>query len=72
MKLQEIVKTLEKQYPPNCRVRLIEMDDIQAPPIGTLGTVLGVDDLGSLLVNWDNGSTLSVLYNIDVVEKIID
>lgn len=72
MKLQEIVKTLEKQYPPNCRVRLIEMHDIQAPPIGTQGTVLGVDDMGSLLIHWDNGSTLSVLYNIDVVEKIID
>ena len=70
MKLQEIVKTLKKQYPPNCRIRLIEMDDVQAPPIGTLGTVLGVDDIGSLCVQWDNGSTLSVIYNIDKVEKI--
>ena len=30
------------------------------------GTVYGVDDIGSLLVHWDNGSTLHVLYGIDV------
>jgi hypothetical protein len=41
------------------------MDDSQAPPIGTKGTVVGVDDTGSLLVHWDNGSTLNVLYGID-------
>jgi hypothetical protein len=34
------------------------MDDIQAPPAGTKGTVYGVDDTGSLLVHWDNGSGL--------------
>lgn len=30
--------------------------NVQAPPIGTLGTVYDVDDTGSLLVNWDNFS----------------
>nr|WP_302595252.1 DUF4314 domain-containing protein [uncultured Dialister sp.] len=43
----------------------MQMDDAQAPPIGTKGTVVGVDDTGSLLVHWDNGSTLTVLYGID-------
>lgn len=46
------------------------MDDDQAPPIGTQGTVLGVDDLGSLLVAWDNGSSLNVLDGVDVVRKL--
>lgn len=32
------------------------MSNVQAPPIGTLGTVYDVDDTGSLLVNWDNFS----------------
>lgn len=41
------------------------MDDIQAPPIGTSGTVKGVDDTGNIMVNWDNGSLLSVVYEID-------
>lgn len=32
------------------------MDDPQAPPIGTKGTVQGVDDIASIRVHWDNGS----------------
>ena len=46
------------------------MEDIQAPPIGTYGTVTGVDDTGSLLVRWDNGSGLNAIYGVDRVRKI--
>ena len=45
------------------------MDDPQAPPVGTEGTVTGVDDTGSLLVDWDNGSGLNVVYGEDIVIK---
>ena len=34
-------------------------------PIGTQVTVIGVDDIGSIMVKWDNGSTLSVVYGAD-------
>ena len=51
---------------------LVRMDDPQAPPIGTLGTVLGVDDAGSLLMRWDNGSGLNVVYGEDIVRKVGD
>lgn len=50
----------------------VESDDVQAPPIGTKGTVTGVDDTGSLMVNWDNGSGLNVIYGIDRVRKVVD
>lgn len=56
---------LRRHYTPGTRVELIEMDDIQAPPIGTKGTVIGVDDIGSIMVAWDNGSGLSVVYGVD-------
>ena len=46
------------------------MDDAQAPPIGTQGTVTGVDDAGSLLVDWDNGSELNIIYGVDRVKKL--
>jgi len=46
------------------------MDDAQTPPVGTHGTVLGVDDTGSLLMHWDNGSGLNVVYGEDMVRKI--
>ncbi|WP_052447297.1 DUF4314 domain-containing protein [Clostridium polynesiense] len=53
---KQIVERLRKQYPNGCRISLVKMDDIQAPPIGTLGIVIGVDDIGSIMVAWDNGS----------------
>lgn len=46
------------------------MDDIQAPPIGTKGTVRGVDDTGSIMVDWDNGSGLNVVYGEDSCRKL--
>lgn len=61
---------LKKKYPVGSRVRLIKMDDTQAPPMGTTGTVIGVDDIGSLLVHWDNGSSLNVIDRVDEVELI--
>ena len=66
----EQVKRLRLRYPAGTRVERIEMDDAQAPPIGTLGTVTGVDDTGSLLVDWDNGSHLNVIYGVDRVKKL--
>ena len=69
---KEMIKTLEKIYPVGTRVKLIQMEDIQAPPTGTLGTVFGVDDIGSILVKWDNGSTLNVIFREDIIEKISD
>ena len=67
---QKEVLSVKKQYPIGCRVELLKMDDVQAPPIGTKGTVQGVDDTGSILVAWDNGSGLNVIYGEDLVRKI--
>lgn len=54
----KIVEAIRKEYPAGTRVRLVKMDDIQAPPLGTKGTVVGVDDTGSLLMHWDNADTI--------------
>ena len=62
---KELIESLRKRYPVGARVVLDHMDDPQAPPIGTKGTVQGVDDIGSILVNWDNGGSLSVVYGED-------
>ena len=66
---RETVERIRRDYPVGTRVELIQMEDVQAPPIGTLGTVLGVDDTGSLLMRWDNGSGLNVVYGEDLVRK---
>lgn len=67
---REIVDQLRNEYPAGTRVELTSMEDAQAPPIGTLGTVKGVDDMGSIMVHWDNGSSLSLVYNVDSYIKI--
>lgn len=67
---RETVERIRTQYPAGCRVELVKMDDMQAPPIGTKGTVIGVDDIGSILVSWDNGSSLHVVYGEDICRKI--
>ncbi len=67
---REIVEQIRKQYPVGCRVELVKMDDVQAPPIGTKGTVRGVDDTGSIMVRWDTGSGLCVVYGEDICRKI--
>ena len=67
---RETVARVRREYPAGTRVELLRMDDVQAPPIGTQGTVLGVDDTGSLLMRWDNGSGLNVVYGEDLVKKL--
>lgn len=67
---KETVERIRRQYPVGTRVELVSMDDMHAPPPGTKGTVRGVDDTGSLLMRWDNGSSLNVVYGEDSVRII--
>lgn len=67
---QKMVKKLRKKFPVGCRIVLDEMDDRQAPPIGTQGTCNGVDDAGNILVSWDTGSHLNVAYGADSCHRV--
>lgn len=67
---KEIVEKVRTEYPIGTRVELVKMDDAQAPPVGTKGTVKGVDDTASILVAWDNGCGLNVIYGIDKCRKV--
>lgn len=67
---RETIERLKSAYPADCRVELVQMDDPQAPPLGTLGTVRGVDGTGSIMVDWDDGCGLSVVYGVDICRKV--
>ena len=69
---KEALQALCERYPKGTRVELVQMDDPQAPPIGTKGTVIGVDAIGSIMVRWDNGSGLNVVYGEDICRKVAD
>ena len=57
------VEMLRSRYPAGTRVELVQMDDAQAPPAGTLGTVWGVDDTGSITVSYTH-LTLPTIYSV--------
>ena len=67
---RDALQALRERYPKGTRVELVQMDDPEAPPIGTKGTVIGVDDIGSIMVAWDTGSGLNVAYGVDVCRKV--
>lgn len=61
---QEIQKIKDK-YIKGTRIKLIRMYDMQAVPPHTLGTVDHVDDIGTIHMNWDNGSSLGIIEGED-------
>ena len=64
------IAVLREVYPKGTRVRLVEMNDPYAPPVGTEGLVFYVDNAAGININWDNGSSLSAIYGVDRIEKI--
>ena len=68
----EILKQLKEYYTPGTRVMLIRMSDPYTNlRQGDRGTVTLVDDIGTIHVNWDRGSTLGVVFDEDYAVKIV-
>ena len=61
---------IRKEYPVGTIIELISMSDKFAPPKGTLGEIIGVDDLGDLEMLWSTGSSLKVILSEDRIRKI--
>lgn len=61
------VQHLKSAYPAGLRVQLVPMDEANTamPQIRALGTVVGVDDAGSVFVSWDNGSGLGLAFSAE-------
>lgn len=69
---EQALAQLRAQYPNGTRVELIHMDDPYNTNLipGCKGTVYRVDDIGTIHVQWDCGSSLGVVYGEDVFKKI--
>jgi len=65
------IEYLKKQYPPGTRICLDSMGDDPNPvPSGAKGTVIAVDDIGSLHCEFDNGRSLGICPEVDSFHKI--
>lgn len=65
------LKDLRKTYPVGSMIKCILMrDDLHPVPYGTIGTVKCIDDAGQIHMNWENGSTLALVPQIDEFIKI--
>lgn len=67
---KEKIEMLRREYPAGTKVELLEMDDRQAPPVGTIGEVIAVDDIGQLVMKWQNGSGLNLIPGVDSFRKV--
>ena len=65
------VELLKAKYRPGTVLKLIQMDDPQAPAPGNKGKVTGVDEIGTILMEWENGSTLNLIPGVDKFEQIL-
>ena len=64
------VDAIKKMYPKGTRIELTYMNDPQAVPSGTKGTVDFVDDMGTIHMKWDNGRMLGLVLEVDEFEII--
>ena len=68
----ELLKQLKNYYRPGERVILESMNDPYNTKLkpGCRGTVTGVDDVGTIHVDWDCGSSLGIAFGEDSCWKI--
>ncbi len=64
------VTNIKKQYPKGTEIELINMVDPQPVPSGTHGIVEYIDDIGTIFIKWDNGSSLGLIADADKFKVI--
>ena len=68
---RELVKKIRAEYPAGTRVELVQIDDpYRNMEPGLRGTVKAVDDMATIHIAWDNGSSLGAVYGIDIIRKL--
>ena len=71
---EELLRMIREFYPIGARVELEVMNDPYNKKLvpGCKGTVRCVDDIGTIHVRWDCGSSLGVAYGEDSCRKVVD
>ena len=70
-RLHRQAEKYKQSYPPGTRVMLLNMNDPYSPvESGMRGTVLSVDDIGQILMKWDNGRALALVPGEDSFRRL--
>lgn len=71
---KEALERIREEYTEGTRVELTRMSDPYRTDLvsGCKGTVRFVDDMGTIHVSWDIGSSLGVVYGEDACNVIKD
>ena len=64
------LERIRREYPVGTIIELISMSDEQAPPVSTLGEVMGIDGAGDILMRWSTGSRLKIILSEDRFRKV--
>lgn len=67
---QEEIKQIKEKYVEGTKIELIKMYDLQAPPSKIKGFIEHVDDMGTLHIRWENGSSLGLVVGVDEFKVI--
>ena len=69
----ETLALIRERYPVGSRVELVTMTDPYQSVLtpGVKGTVVNVDDIGTIHVLWDCGSSLGIVYGEDIC-RVLD
>ena len=61
----KMIDRLRAQYPKGTGIVLHNMEGEDRMPCGLKGTVEWVDDAGQIHVQWENGSSLALVFGMD-------
>lgn len=69
---EAMVDVIKERYTEGCKVELVQMNDTYVQmPAGLKGTVMFVDDIGTVHIDWENGSSLGAcLFDGDIIKII--
>lgn len=69
---EKTLNKIKEKYPEGSRVELVLMDDPYSKlEVGDKGTVKFVDDVGTVHINWDKGSSLGAcVLDGDIIKRI--
>lgn len=70
---EKMVERIKEKYPEGTRIVLDKMGDDPRPiPPGTKGTVVHVDDIGTVHCNFDNGRRFGLVPGEDSFHKYVE